>query len=419
VSKHNYYERLSALAALGEIPASESEVLDSHLRDCSECRERAAAYTRLHQDLSLPDRASGAREEALIEGSRERVEKMMWANIALVDNEATVHLAQPQPLPTAVQPERSKASSRVWAFGIATTAIAACAFLFGMRYDRKIHPSIPTDVHIVVQPPVRPSVTTTPAPDSAVAKLDAENRELAATLGTTREEKQEIEKTLAAHDEQLAQAIAVESGLRQQIDQQSALVKTTQAELATKSAALEQAQSAKSTDAATLTGLQYQVQDLSSQLHAQNASLDRERDLLSHNREIRDIIGARNLHIIDVYDTDTGGATKKAFARAFYTEGKSLVYYAYDLPQKKADEGKFSYVAWGETNGNKASVKKIGLLFHDDQTQRRWSLNFANPQVLAEIDSVFITLERTDDDVSQPKGKRLLTAYLGTPPNHP
>ena len=223
----------------------------------------------------------------------------------------------------------------------------------------------------------------------------------------------------AAHDEQLAQAIAVEAGLRQQIDQQSALVKATQSELATRTAALEQAQSTKSVDASTVAGLQFQVRELSDQLHTQNTSLDRERDLLSHNREIRDIIGARNLHIIDVYDTDTGGATKKAFARAFYTEGKSLVYYAYDLPQKKADEGKFSYVAWGETNGSKASIKKIGLLFHDDQTQRRWSLNFANPEVLAEIDSVFITLERADEDVSQPKGKRLLTAYLGTPPNHP
>ena len=419
MSKHSYYEKLAALAALGEIPASESEVLDSHLRDCSECRDRAAAYIRLHQDLSLPDRTSGSREEALIEGSRERVEKMMWANIALVDNEATVHLAQPQPIPTPMQPERFKAPTRVWAFGVATAAIAACAFFFGMRFDRKIHTPVPSNVQVLAQTPVRPSVTPTPAPDPAVAKLDAENRELAATLGTTREEKQEIAKTLAAHDEQLAQAIAVEAGLRQQIDQQSALVKATQSELATRTAALEQAQSTKSVDASTVAGLQFQVRELSDQLHTQNTSLDRERDLLSHNREIRDIIGARNLHIIDVYDTDTGGATKKAFARAFYTEGKSLVYYAYDLPQKKADEGKFSYVAWGETNGSKASIKKIGLLFHDDQTQRRWSLNFANPAVLAEIDSVFITLERTDEDVAQPKGKRLLTAYLGTPPNHP
>jgi hypothetical protein len=419
VSKHTYYEKLSALAALGEVPASESEVLDSHLRDCGECRERAAAYIRLHQDLSLPDRVREGREEALIEGSRERVERMMWANIALIDNEATVHLAQPQPLPTAALAERSKVPTRIWAFGLATFAIAVCAFLFGMRFDRKIHPPMTINAAPVARTSVPiPAVANLNA-DPANTKLEGENHQLTAALDQARRDQEQIEKTLATHDEQLAQAISTEAGLRQQIDQQSALVKATQADLASKSAALEQAQSVKSTDATTVAGLEYQVRDLSDKLHTQNSSLDRERDLLSHNREIRDIIGARNLHIIDVYDTDTGGATKKAFARAFYTEGRSLVYYAYDLPQRKADEGKFSYVAWGETNGNKASVKKIGLLFHDDQTQRRWSLNFANPQVLAEIDSVFITLERTDEDVSQPKGKRLLTAYLGTPPNHP
>jgi hypothetical protein len=213
--------------------------------------------------------------------------------------------------------------------------------------------------------------------------------------------------------------VAAQDGLRAEVDRETALVRDTQAQLDSRKTALEQAQSATSSDSATIAGLQVQVHDLNARLNTENVSLDRERELLSHGREIRDIIGARNLHIIDVYDTDTEGATRKPFARAFYTEGKSLVYYAYDLPQRKVDEGRFSYVAWGESNGSKASIRKIGILFHDDQTQTRWSLNFADPQVLREIDSVFITLERTDTDVTQPKGKRLLTAYLGTAPNHP
>lgn len=58
-------------------------------------------------------------------------------------------------------------------------------------------------------------------------------------------------------------------------------------------------------------------------------------------------------------------------------------------------------------------------LLPSDRSRSSLGLNSANPQVLAKIDSVFITLERTDEDVSQPKGKRLLTTYLGTPPNHP
>jgi len=65
------------------------------------------------------------------------------------------------------------------------------------------------------------------------------------------------------------------------------------------------------------------------------------------------------------------------------------------------------------------SSKKIGILFNDNQTQNRWSLSFTEAEVLADINSVFITLERTDKDVEQPKGKRMLTAYLGAAPNHP
>jgi hypothetical protein len=70
-----------------------------------------------------------------------------------------------------------------------------------------------------------------------------------------------------------------------------------------------------------------------------------------------------------------------------------------------------------------ASADKAFMASRGDDAGRRscdcWSLNFANPQVLAEIDLVFITFERTEEDVPQQKRKQLLTAYLGTPPNHP
>jgi negative regulator of sigma E activity len=119
----------------------------------------------------------------LIEGSRERVEKMMWANIALVDNEATVHLTHTQPLPAAVQPERFKLRARFWAFGIATAAIAACAFLFGMRFDRKIHPPIPSDAPVVAQLPVRPSATIPPPPIQRLPSWTRKTANLPQLLG--------------------------------------------------------------------------------------------------------------------------------------------------------------------------------------------------------------------------------------------
>jgi hypothetical protein len=355
--------------------------------------------------------------EAAIASGKARVRSRVWANMAAIDAETSAATGPGVARPAPVRSARGL-SPLLWAFA-GTAACAALAFGLGIRYDRHHRPA-PVRAAIT-QRPDGIAVTALPSSDLVPQQqqLESRNAELAAALAAQRQRDQDLQDQLADENRQLAEAVAAQDGLRAEVDRETALVRDTQAQLDSRKTALEQAQSATSSDSATIAGLQVQVHDLNARLNTENVSLDRERELLSHGREIRDIIGARNLHIIDVYDTDTEGATRKPFARAFYTEGKSLVYYAYDLPQRKVDEGRFSYVAWGESNGSKASIRKIGILFHDDQTQTRWSLNFADPQVLREIDSVFITLERTDTDVTQPKGKRLLTAYLGTAPNHP
>jgi hypothetical protein len=304
--------------------------------------------------------------------------------------------------------------------GLGAVSLAVGAFWVGAHfYGNGTQEHAPIGVASVTSPataslPATPRVAAVGSVTNSV-----EDKKLTVALDDERQRNADLARKLSVEDGELAQAIAVQNALRAQIDLQTQALAATRAELDSKTTALAQARTASSSDGASIAGLELQVHDLTEKMGTESASLDRERDLLSHGREIRDIIGARNLHIIDVYDTDTQGATTKPFARAFYTEGKSLVYYAYDLPQHRADEGKFSYVAWGESNGNKATVKRIGILFHDDQTQRRWSLNFSDPQVLREIDSVFITLERNGEDLNQPKGKRILTAFLGTAPNHP
>ena len=45
-------------------------------------------------------------------------------------------------------------------------------------------------------------------------------------------------------------------------------------------------------------------------------------------------MGARDLYIAEVYDVGGNGATKKPYGRVFYTKGKSLIFYAYDLDQQ-------------------------------------------------------------------------------------
>jgi hypothetical protein len=155
---------------------------------------------------------------------------------------------------------------------------------------------------------------------------------------------------------------------------------------------------------------------LSTQVRESDEQLTRQRQLLAANRDIRDLMGARNLHVIDVFDVDGRGKTRRAFGRAFYTEGKSLIFYAFDLTTAAASPASFQ--AWGQREDGGTSALSLGLLYADDQTQNRWTLKFEDARVLEQIDAVFVTVEPPGGSRS-PRGRKLLYAYLRQRPNHP
>jgi hypothetical protein len=128
-------------------------------------------------------------------------------------------------------------------------------------------------------------------------------------------------------------------------------------------------------------------------------------------------MGARNLHIVDVYDSDARLKKQKSFGRIFYTEGKSLIFYAYDLDERKLANASYAFEVWGERLGEPTSVRNLGILYADDKAQKRWALKVNDPQQLAEINSVFVTLQHHDG--KNPLGQRILFAFLGGTANHP
>jgi len=198
------------------------------------------------------------------------------------------------------------------------------------------------------------------------------------------------------------------------LEQRLTLASASEARVQAELSALREAHA---TVAANLAAKERNVRELNAKLEEQSAVVERETELLSAGREIRDVVAARNLHIIDVYDTDGRGKTKTAFGRVFYTEGKSLLFYAYDLPAHRIENAKF--YAWGKRDGSTQDVRSLGLMYNDDQTQKRWVLNITDPRILTQIDSVFITLERMDKPGDRPTGKEILSAYLHSPANHP
>jgi hypothetical protein len=132
-----------------------------------------------------------------------------------------------------------------------------------------------------------------------------------------------------------------------------------------------------------------------------------------------ELVAARNLHIVDVYDAEPDGKRQRAFGRVFYTEGKSLVFYAYDLEGAGQMKANVVFHVWGGKAGVKEVTHSLGILRKDDAGQARWAMTFDDPNVLSQINSVFVTAEASNKHYDSPRGKKVLYAYFGSAPNHP
>jgi hypothetical protein len=160
--------------------------------------------------------------------------------------------------------------------------------------------------------------------------------------------------------------------------------------------------------------------ELETRLAGAAEEIDRDKRLLAADRDIRNVMGARNLHIIDVIDVNGQGKNQKSFGRVFYTQGRSLIFYAFDLGSDRKRKGltDAAFQVWGTQSWDQKSAQSLGIFYQEDKSDNRWVLKFDDPNVLAEIDSVFVTLEPPGGS-KQPTGREILSAYLNSKINHP
>jgi hypothetical protein len=154
------------------------------------------------------------------------------------------------------------------------------------------------------------------------------------------------------------------------------------------------------------------------QLDERELTVNQQQELLAHDRDIRELMGARDLYIAEVYDVALTGKTNKPYGRVFYTKGKSLIFYAYDLDQEPGLQSASTFQAWGRRGPNKDHALNLGVFYEDSAANKRWVLKFNDPKTLAQIDAVFVTVE-PDGHSNSPRGKQVLFAYLRVNPNHP
>jgi len=241
------------------------------------------------------------------------------------------------------------------------------------------------------------------AQNSALSEIRIAQDDLENSLQRSETEKQE---------EAVAERKTAED--RKNLDQK---LETAEVSLQKAQEELDSLRQQRSLDQSRSESLEAQIRDLHGQLRDREQTINKDEDLLAHDKDIRDLMGARDLYIAEVYDVGRDGATQKPYGRVFYTKGKSLVFYAYDLDQQSGAKNAI-FQAWGRRGPDNQQALNLGILYKDTVGKKRWVLKFDDEKALEQIDAVFVTLEPNGQS-HKPNGKSLLFAYLKMNPNHP
>jgi len=106
--------------------------------------------------------------------------------------------------------------------------------------------------------------------------------------------------------------------------------------------------------------LKTEVSDLKAEIENKDKAIAEQRELLDRDRDVRNLIGARNLYIAEIYDVAQTGDTQKPFGRVFYTKDKSLIFYGYDLDQQPGVKKAGVFQAWGRPRCRSAARRQSG-----------------------------------------------------------
>lgn len=429
-SPHDEFLGLCALSTSGELTGEEQKRLQEHLAVCPSCREALKHY-EVVVSQALPAMAPDPEDvEPDPSWSQEQAEAAFFQRLTLEEELGTdPEGAKGDPAPKDVGRVSFSASQATWrnVWTLYAAGILLFIALGVSAYQVGIHRGVKT---AAVTPPA--SQNNTPAleqqvsdagherevlraemaqRDRVIADLRHQLEQQATEMGRMKLAQNQIETDLQNVQAGRQALLQERSDFTQNLD--AAQVKTQG--LQDKLDSLERQSSG---DKVRATALEAKVTDLNRLLHDREATIDQQQELLSHDRDIRDLMGARDLYVAEVYDVERNGETKKPYGRVFYTKGKSLIFYAYDLDQQAGVKNASTFQAWGRRGPDWQQALNLGIFFVDNASKKRWVLRFDDPKALAQIDAVFVTVEPNGGS-QKPSKKPLLFAYLHIDPNHP
>ena len=428
--EHDKYKRLGALAAAGGLAPLESAELHAHLRRCEQCHEVFRQFQALTtQGMAvLADAYAESRAEAswyddapALEQLLERIE---------IDQQASPEKDSrtPKTIPSGLlfrTPARSIASTVLAAGLIFTVAVAS--YRLGARTHSQAVSNL-KPIPIPVDDRFQKISEEKKQADEVLAEQSNRLAQLQADQVQKEQELGKLRSALRAFEDRSNRLQAVTS----QSEAQTAALSQERDSLTAQLQYINQSYGIDRTELANLllerdktlartASLEAKISELTATNKDQETRLKDTDQYLSSDRDIRELMGARKLYIADVFDVDGSSRTKKPFGRVFYTQGKSLIFYAFDLDREPGVVNASTFQVWGQREapqGQQASPMNLGILYMDNESNRRWVMRFDDPKKLAEIDAVFVTVEPRGGS-HKPTNKPFLYALLRNEANHP
>jgi len=419
---HQNFREFCALANSGALSARELRALDRHLRACEECREIYEQFKVL-SEVGIPLLAANYSSSAETAGwDSTALRRRLFARIRAAESGmlSIEHHAAPKGGNAPWMWGRANRWAQVTLAACVVIAVAAGAYQLGNR----LHAGNPQLV-ISQQSGLPRLVAEKQAVD---VLLDSKAKEVAQLLNQSRKQQQEIERLRVAVQDRSTELSSARSQAEENLRVASQRSETLAGQLQEAQRAYQSLQgeltnlrAGRDQDAAQAVALQSKIDELASANRDQDHRLKDTEQFLASDRDIRELMGARKLYIADVFDVDSGSRTRKPFGRVFYTQNKSLIFYAFDLDHQPGIKNASTFQVWGQREtalGEQAHPMNLGILYMDSETNRRWVLRSDDPKQLSEIDAVFVTVEPHGGS-QKPTGKPFLYALLRKEANHP
>ena len=334
---HDEFLELCAVSTSGQLTEEEQKKLQEHLAVCESCREALRQYEAVAA-RAIPAIAAADESESPGPGpswSQEEAEKTFFKRLAQKKKGEPNKFSSVSDLSSVPYHHFPFSGALAWPQVWMLYAAGILLFLTLGFYAYRVSVQRATDAAARetfseprVQAPASLEEELSDAGherelagaaikqrDKTIADLRRQLIRQSAEMDQMRTAQARLESDLRVHDASRHDLVQKGTDLAWKLDAAQSTTNALQEKL--NSLAQQSAQ-----DAARAKASEAKTNELTQLLKDRETALEQQDQLLSHDRDIRELMGARDLYIAEVYDVARTGETQKPYGRVFYTRRK-------------------------------------------------------------------------------------------------